>query len=575
MNQRLTRRRFGKLAIAGTTATAISILANKTFAQTRLQGINVLTQHNDNSRTGAYGNEAVLKTSNVNQHQFGKLFTRPVDGHIYAQPLYLYKVNIPNQGIHNVVYVATMHNTVYAFDADNPKTPNPLWETSLEPSVPLPDANIGNSGYHDISVEVGILSTPVISLDHNALYIVSFTKDDNGYSHWLHALDLLTGEEKFGGPTQISASVPGTGDGSINGSVTFISNKQLQRTGLLLANDIVYIAFASYGDIDPYHGWVFGYSATNLALVALFNDTPNGQEGGIWQAGQGPTADSEGNLYLLTGNGSFSPNGSALGNSFVKLKPDLTLADWFSPYNRNELNDQDCDLGSSGILLIPGTNLILGGGKEGIFYLLDRNNLGRDNSANGNDAQIVQSFAVVSNPNCITKDSTQTHHIHGGPLYWNGPNGPYVYVWPENDYLKAFKLVNGQFQTKAALQSTTTKPRGIAGGSPGMPGGMLSISANGRTAGTGIVWASHPYDRNANTQVVTGILRAYNASDLKQELWHSKQNSIRDDVGNFAKFCPPTVANGKVYLATFSGYLAVYGLLPGRGKTRVLATSGK
>ena len=571
MNQRLTRRRFGKLAIAGTTATAISILANKTFAQTRLQGINVLTQHNDNSRTGAYGNEAVLKTSNVNQHQFGKLFTRPVDGHIYAQPLYLYNVNIPNQGIHNVVYVATMHNTVYAFDADNPKTPNPLWGTSLEPSVPLPDANIGNSGYHDISVEVGILSTPVISLDHNALYVVSFTKDDNSYSHWLHALDLLTGEEKFGGPTQISASVPGTGDGSINGSVTFISNKQLQRTGLLLANNIIYIAFASYGDIDPYHGWVFGYSATNLALVALFNDTPNGQEGGIWQAGQGPTADSEGNLYLLTGNGSFSPNGSALGNSFVKLKPDLTLADWFSPYNRNELNDQDCDLGSSGILLIPGTNLILGGGKEGIFYLLDRNNLGRDNSANGNDDQIVQSFAVVSNPNCITKDSTQTHHIHGGPLYWNGPNGPYVYVWPENDYLKAFKLVNGQFQTKPALQSTTTKPRGIAGGSPGMPGGMLSISANGSKAGTGIVWASHPYDRNANTQVVTGILRAYNASDLTQELWHSKQNSIRDDVGNFAKFCPPTVANGRVYLATFSGYLAVYGLLPGK----VRAISGK
>ncbi len=564
MNQRLTRRRFGKLAISGTAATAISILANKTFAQTPLQGTyGVLTQHNDNSRTGTYWNEIVLKTANVNQYQFGKLFTRPVDGHIYAQPLYLYNVNIPNQGIHNVIYVATMHNTVYAFDADNPKTPNPLWKTSLEPSVPLPDVNIGKPGYTDISVEVGIVSTPVISLKNNALYVVVFTKDSNSYSHRLHALDLLTGAEKFGGPVQISASVPGSGDGNINGIVTFVSNTQIQRPALLLANDTVYIAFASYKDADPYHGWVFGYNATTLALVALFNDTPNGQEGGIWQGGQGPAADSQGNLYLLTGNGSFSPDGSALGSSFVKLNPNLSLADWFCPYNHYELNEQDCDLGSSGILLIPGTNLLLGGGKEGIFYLLDRNNLGGDNSVNGNDSQIVQSFAAVSNPNCITDNPTLTHHIHSGPSYWNGPNGPCIYVWPENDYLKAFKLVNGQFQTTPASQSTTTAPTGIAGGSPGMTGGALSISANGNTAGTGIVWASHPYDRDANKQVVTGILRAYDASNLTRELWNSKQNPIRDDIGNFAKFCPPTVANGKVYLATFSGYLAVYGLLPG------------
>lgn len=514
------------------------------FLLTTLVGM--LTQHHNHRRTGGFLNEVLLHTSNVNQQQFGKLFTRQVDGQIYAQPLYLPNVNIPGQGIHNVVYVATMHNTVYAFDADDPHASTPLWSTSIGPPVPLPDPRIG-TGHKEIEHEVGVVSTPVISPKHNALYVVG-TVETPDILHSIHALDLATGQEKFGGPVVISGSAQGTGDGSVNGSITFTSHLQIQRAALLLANGNVYIAFAAYGDRPPYHGWVFAYSADTLQGVASYNTTPNGRGGGIWQAGQGPSADGNNCLYFLTGNGTFLSDGSALGDSFVKLQPDLTLADWFSPFNNNSLDGSDADLGASGVLLIPDTTLALGGGKEGKLYLVDTQNMGKFNPKNDN--QIVQSFYV-----------NQNHHIHGAPVYWDGPNGPWIYVWPENDYMKAYQLTNGQFQTTPVSQITTTAPAGVPGGSPGMPGGMLSISAHGNTAGTGIVWASHPYDKDANNQVVEGILHAYDASDLTTELWNSKENPNRDDIGLFAKFCPPTIANGKVYMATFSGYLAVYGLL--------------
>jgi hypothetical protein len=377
---------------------------------------NVLTHHNDNSRTGANLQEVQLTTSNVNVNQFGKLFTRQVDGQIYAQPLYVSNVSIPNWGIRNIVYVATMHNVVYAFDADDPNLYLPLWKNILPVPVPLPDPNIGPSGYADILNEVGIISTPVISLQHNAIYVVSFTKVGSVYSHWLWALDLATGSDKIFPPVQIMGSVQGSGDGSVNGQITFTSNRQIQRSALLLANDIIYIAFASYGDQGPYHGWVFAYNATTLQQVAVYNTTPNGGQGGIWMAGQGPAADSANNVYFTTGNGSFNSDGSALGDSFVKLRPDLTLADWFSPNDNSTLNFWDWDVGSSGVLLIPGTNLLLGGGKVPKFYLLDTNNMGH--FQNWSDSQIVQSFPVNSN---LDPNIPPTHHIHGGPAYWNGP----------------------------------------------------------------------------------------------------------------------------------------------------------
>jgi hypothetical protein len=523
----------------------------------------VLTQHNDNSRTGAYLQEVQLTTSNVNPHQFGKLFTCPVDGQIYAQPLYVSNITMADGDTHNVVYVATMHNSVYAFDADNPLAANaPLWSRSLGPSAPLPDPNIGpldrqgRSAYRDISVEVGIVSTPVISLEHNVLYVVAFTKVGNTYAHHVHALDLVTGQE-HGGPVQLEASVPGTGDGSANGRITFTSHRQLQRAALLLANDVVSVAFASYGDMDPYHGWVFAYSATTLPL-AVYNTTPNGREAGIWQAGQGPAADSDNNLYFMTGNGSFTPDAREVGCTIVKLKPNLSIADWFAPHNTVALSAGDQDLGSAGPLLIPDTNLLLGGGKESKLYLVQRDRMGHFNA--NNDNQIVQSFYV----NVPGKDHL-THHIHGGPVYWNGPNGPWIYVWAENDDLKAYHLDGGKFQTTPVSTSTTRDPQNVPGGSIGMPGGFMSISANGNTAGTGIVWASHPYNQSANQAVVDGIVRAYDASDLTKELWNSKQNASRDDIGKFAKFCPPTIANGKVYMASFSNKLVVYGLLTSPG----------
>jgi hypothetical protein len=526
------------------------------------------TQHNDNSRTGANLRELLLTTSNVNQNQFGKLFVRPVDGQIYAQPLYVGNVLIPNKGLHNVVYVATMHNSVYAFDADDPTVTEPLWHATLEPSIKLPDVNIGpvdqhgHSIYHDIAFEVGILSTPVISIDNNVIYVVNTTKNNNGYAHMLHALDLTTGVEQLGGPVQIGASVPGNGAASSNGQITFQSHLQLQRSGLLLANDTVYIAFAGYGDAGPYHGWIFGYSAGTLERTAVFNTTPNGSEAGIWQAGQGPAADERGQIYFLTGNGTFTPDGKEVGDCFVKMRPNLTILDWFSPFNNAVLNAHDADVGSSGALLLPGTTLVVGGGKESKLYVMQRDSMGHFNP--NNDNQIVQSFYVnTPDPHDqLPNDPTKTHHIHGGPIYWDGPGGPYIYVWTENDYMKAYQFANGRFATTPAMHCTTTDPDNVPGGSLGMPGGILSISANGNAAGSGIVWASHPYSQNANQAVVQGILRAYDASNLSHELWNSQQNAARDGVGLFAKFCPPTIANGKVYMASFSGYLAVYGLFP-------------
>jgi hypothetical protein len=492
----------------------------------------ILTQHNDNGRTGANLNETTLNTSNVNPKRFGKLFTRRVVGAIYAQPLYLARVPIPRKGTRNVVYVATMYNYVYAFDADNLNASTPLWgPVALGPAIALPDPNIGPGGYRDISVEVGIVGTPVISRSRRALYVVAATKERGRYYHRLHKLSVSTGH---------ALHAPRTIAGSMRG-IRFESNRHLQRAALVLAGNVVYVTFASYGDKDHYHGWIFGYTAGTLTRTGIFLSTPNGQRGGIWQAGQGPAADEHNNLYFMTGNGTFHHDGSSLGDCMVKVRPNLKVADWFSPHNNSALDSSDSDLGSAGVLLLPGTNLVLGGGKQSKFYLVDRNHMGKFRPLNDN--QVVQHFLA----------GTEWHHIHGAPVYWHGPKGRWIYVWPENEALRAFKMVNGKFQTTPISKSTTTDPSNVPGGSMGMPGGILSISARGRTGGTGIVWASHPYRENANQQVVAGIARAYDASNLKRELWNSKMVASRDDIGNFAKFCSPTIANGKVYMASMGG----------------------
>jgi hypothetical protein len=263
-------------------------------------GAAVLTQHNDNFRTGANLNETQLNTTNVNVSQFGKLFSRAVDGFVYAQPLYLPDVAIPQMGVHNVVYVATEHNSVYAYDADDPAASSPLWQVNLGDSVPSTDIA---PDYGDLIPEIGITGTPVIDPVAGAIYVVAKSKDRDGYHQKLHALDVSTGAEQFGGPVEIAGSVLGTGDANVNGTVGFDPFVQLNRPGLLLSNGRVYVAFGSHADMDPYHGWVMAYDAATLQQVAVYNTTPDGGRGSIWMSGQGLTADPVGNIYVTSANG--------------------------------------------------------------------------------------------------------------------------------------------------------------------------------------------------------------------------------------------------------------------------------
>ena len=506
--------------------------------------IPVTTQHNDNARTAANLSETQLTTASVTVQRFGRLFRRHVVGAVYAQSLILPGVVLPSLGTRDVLYVATMHNYVYAFDAADAASTAPLWRRSLGPSIQLPDPGIGPGGYRDISGEVGVISTPVISADLGVIYVVAATKEGGSYHHRLHALDLASGAERFGGPAEVTGSVPGAGEGSQNGVVPFISNRQIQRAGLLLANGRIFIAFASYGDQQPYHGWVFAYDASTLQQAGVFATTPDGAEAGIWQAGQAPASDGSG-VFVMTGNGS-SAAGVDLSCAFVRIDPmTVRLDQWFAPTNRPDLNLGDTDLGSGGPLLVPGTDLIAGGGKDGRLFLLRRGNLG--NAAD--DSRAVQVFQATAArfTGQPAPASGGYHHIHGSPVYWQGPMGRWVYIGGEADFLRAFSFTGAAFVTTPASTSTiATPPRS-------MPGAIMSLSANGSVPGSGILWASMPLAENSNAAVVDGILYALDASDLTRVLWNSQQNEVRDHVGNFPKFCPPTVSGGRVYLATFPG----------------------
>ena len=517
--------------------------------------VSVLTQHNDAARTGQNLSEMTLNTSNVNQSTFGKLFYRTVDGFIYAQPLYVPGLTI--QGTtHNVVYVATEHNSVFAFDADNPNEPAPLWQVNLGTSVPMEDiciitgdTNPGDCPYYDISPEIGITSTPAIDPVAGILYVVARTKNtsDSTYHYFLHALSLTTGSEELGGPMEITGQVSGTGAASQNGTVVFDPTYVNQRPSLLLVNGVLYIAFGSVGDIGPYHGWVMSYNATTLQQEAIFNVTPNGSDGGIWSAGQGLVADSSNNIYMMTGNGDFTADtgGTDYGDSFVKFtSPSLTVGDYFTPDDQGMLNADDTDLGSGGPMLVPGTSLIVGMGKDGIFRVVNTSPgaMGGYNSGIDND---VQEFTVQSRP------------FFSSPVYWNIPNhGPVAYVWSPGDYLKAFVFNGSTFNTTPVSQGTVANANGFSNAA------ALSVSSNGSTTGTGILWTSRSFSGTATGRPVAGVVSAYDATDLTTELWDSTQNLARDDVGNYAKFNPPTVANGKVYVGSFSGQLQVYGLNP-------------
>jgi hypothetical protein len=558
----------------------------------------VLTQHNNNARTGANLNESILTTENVNVTMFGKLFERKVDGFVQAQPLYVQGVAIRDKGVRNVVYVATENNSVYAFDADDPKESEPLWHTQLAKPV---SNTMPINAYR--TPTWGITSTPVIDLATETIYVVALHAGPP-QAYYLHALDIMDKHEKFGGPVKLEGDVRGRGGATL----AFDPQIHLQRPALLLSKNTVYIGFGSYADGYDYHGWLFAHDASTLKRLGIWNSTPTGKQGGIWQSGQGPAADANGYVYVETGNGTSdadSPGGRNYGDSVVKLKLNadgFAVASWFTPGNRESLEACDTDFGSAGPLLLPRTNLMIAGGKEGFIYVLDRLKLGgfvsppalfaqdcdpaKPSVPKPLDPQVVQSFQAVnfltfSNVHSLLPGANEVcslnHNIHGSPVYWNSPNGPWIYVWGENAPLRAYKLIAGKF--KIAMESSSTLYAGSAtelppsgekeegtcpfpspGYSPGMPGGSLSVSAAFSKIGTGIVWAYHHLgDANGNTR--PGILYAFDATDLSKLLWHSRQNRSRDDVGYFGKFSYPTVANGKVYVATFSNKLVVYGLL--------------
>ncbi len=520
-----------------------------------LAQVNVYTRGYDTARTGANLNETTLTKANVNASTFGKLFSVPTDGQVYAQPLYVSNLAIAG-GTHNVVFVATMLNSVYALDAD---TGAPLWVKNFgQPIAPKEVQTNTNIAWN---TGVGILGTPVIDPATNTMYFVSgFEKVVNGtnvYERHLNAISILTGETMGGSPVNITATYS-TPD--LIAPLVFDPKRQNQRPALALANHRVYLAFASHDDIQPYHGWVLAYDISTLRQTAVFADTTIGIEGGIWNAGGGPAVDASGNLYVSTGNGSFGKTVNGLvqtGNSFIKLSPDLRLMDYFTPSNSATLNAGDQDLGASGLLLLPNTNYVLGGGKQGVLYLVDTNAMGEFNSSSD---QVRQEFQAVY--------GRGTSHIHGAPVYFNSAvNGPSVYVWGENDVLRgyAFNESTGLLSTTPFAKSTMTAP--VTNNNGAMPGGFVSVSANGTK--DAIVWGSTPYNDDAVMRPVQGVLYAFDAETL-QLLWSDKLQDSRDEIGRFAKYCPPLVANGKVYMATFgplgttdgSGGLVVYGLLP-------------
>jgi hypothetical protein len=505
--------------------------------------VSVLMQHNDNARTGQNLSETLLTTSNVNVSNFGKLFWRTVDGYIYAQPLYVPGLTIGGGTSRNVVFVATEHNSVYAFDADDPNQAAPLWHVNLGTPVPSEDVclAVSNCPYDDLQPEIGITGTPVIDQAGKAMYVVSHTKNTSNatYHFWLHKLSLTTGADMLP-----AVEITATG---------FNPLFHLNRPGLLLLNGDVYIAFGSAGDFGDWHGFVMKYDASTLAQLHVYNASPSNTQflideqggGGIFSCGQGLVTDGT-YIYFFTSNGPFDANtgGQDYSDSAIKLRAsDLTFMDYFTPDNASYMGQNNVDLGAGGPLLIPGTNpgLLVGGGKDGLLRVLNTSNMGGFNSAFNND---VQEWPATS------------AWIMGSPVYWNSPTlGPVIYLWASGDVAKAWKFNGSTFQTTTPVSSgSIASPSGESDTSP------LSISANGQQEG--ILWAPTSMAGDPNKLATPGILRAIDANNLGNVLWDSQQNAARDGVGIFAKFNPPTVADGKVYLGTFSGQLLVYGNNP-------------
>jgi fibronectin type 3 domain-containing protein len=519
------------------------------------------TRDVDSLRTGLNPNETILTTANVNSTNFGRVYSYPLDGQADASPLYVANVSIPGKGSHNVVYVATEHDSVFAFDADGLQSA-PLWQVSfINPSagittVPWQDLTVSGTcnGVCDIFPEIGITGTPVIDPASNTMYVVVKTRENGSYFHRLHALNITTGAEKFGGPVVISGSVAGTGQPQSGGQVTFQSLRENQRPALLLTGGVVYIAFAAHSDVVPYHGWVFGYNASTLTQTMIFNTSPStGGSGsfgaGIWMSGDGLATDPTGDLYFVTGNGIFDVNtgGKDYGDSLVRIHPNGTVFKFFTPADQANDNANDLDLGSGGVTLLPAgvgnathPNLALTAGKDGAIYLIDRDNPGAYNgSTNSNVQTILNEF-----PN-------GTYHTGNfkAPVYWNGK----LFYSADADTLRAFSISNAQMSTSPT--STSTKVFQY-------PGTTLGLSSNGNTSG--ILWVIERVDLDplGNGTRGPGALHAFDATNLATELYNTTQASGSRDMLDFTcKWSAPLVANGRVYVASES-LLTIFGLLP-------------
>jgi hypothetical protein len=501
----------------------------------------VLQRGYDAGVSGATLTESTLNTSNVAPGTFGLVFNLPVDDSVYAQPLYVPNVSIPNQGTHNVVYVATMSDTLYAFDADIGGAP--LWSVnfaSLVGATPVLIANFTFLGNKNIVGHLGILSTPVIDPSANIMYLVACTLENSTLAYRLHAVDITTGAEPYGPGVLISGSY---------GGAMFDARYQLQRMSLVLSGNQVVFGFSAVEQefAGGYGGWVMAYNKSTLQQSGVFVAVTNaGGGGGVWQSGRPPVVDSAGYVYAFSGNG-YSGGYDGVNNfseSALKLDPanGLALIDWFTPGNWSYLDTNDLDLSSSGPLLIPGTSLIAGGGKTGDLYVLDTTNLGKFNA---NDSQVVQKENI-----------TGGEELRGGPVYWQrsaANGGPLLYDWGMLDWVKAYPFNGTTFAATPSAQGS---------GQQIWPGGILTLSANGEQPGSGVLWATLASSGDAqDNPPVPGELHALDAGNVSQELWNSTTNASRDGFGNFAKFVPPLVVNGRVYIATWSNQVSVYGLL--------------
>jgi hypothetical protein len=503
----------------------------------------ITTSQYDNARTGANVQESILSPKNVNERRFGKVGSLPVDGDVYAQPLYLPGVDVPDKGHHNVLFVATEHDSVYAFDADR-SSPKPLWRVSLLPSGrSAATIDESDSLCPFIRPEIGITSTPVIDAATGTLYVLTRAKVASRsavrYVQQLHALAVTDGAEKFGGPVEIRASVRGTGAGSSGGKLSFDALRENPRAALLLVNGSVYLTWASACDVGAYHGWVMAYDAGTLRQQAVLNTSPDAAESGIWLADSGPAADRLGNVYVSTGNGKFDANansGRDYGDTALKLRlrgDRLQLEGYFTPFDQQQLNATDSDLGSGGPLLLPDqanghpAGLVLGG-KAGVMYVLNPEHMG--------GFQLSRDLAV-------TKVKLSTG-ILSAPAYWNG----HLYYYTSEDALKEFVVQHGRVSAVPAHQSLEKSP--FSGGTP-------TVSARGET--NGIVWIVEA--RAWNQGGTKAVLRAYNALDVRQQLYSSERNPARDGAGEALRFTTPTVANGRVYFGVKRA-VEVYGLLP-------------